>query len=104
MLPVMLKLYTSRLPGDTGAPLAPRITSEFENHFGFLDGELAGSDFFVGDQLTAADINLSFPIQAARLLFTLAKFPPLAAFLDRVHARPAYKRALERGEPYIFGS
>ena len=63
-----------------------------------------GSPYYLGDQLTAADINLSFPIQAARLLFTLAKFPRLAAFLDRVHARPAYKRALERGGPYIFGS
>ena len=103
MLPVMLKLYTSRL-GEAGAPLAPRITSEIENHFGFLDGELANADFFVGKELTAADINLSFPIQAARLLHGLDKFPNLARFLDRMHARPAYKKALERGGPYAFGS
>ena len=103
MLPVMLKLYTSRL-GDAGAPLAPRITSEIENHFGFLDGELANADFFVGKELSAADINLSFPIQAVRLLNGLDKFPNLARFLDRVHARPAYRRALERGGAYAFGS
>jgi glutathione S-transferase len=103
MLPVMLKLYTSRL-GDAGAPLAPRIQSEIDNHFGFLDAELANSDFFVGKELSAADINLSFPIQAARLLNGLDKFPNLARFLDRMHARPAYKRALERGGPYAFGS
>jgi len=103
MLPVMLKLYTARL-GEAGAPLQPRITSEIENHFGFLDAELAHADFFVGKDLTAADINLSFPIQAARLLHGLDKFPNLARFLDRVHARPAYKRALERGGPYLFGS
>ncbi|HXX48870.1 MAG TPA: glutathione S-transferase [Myxococcota bacterium] len=103
MLPVMLKLYLSRI-GDAGAPLAPRVTSEIENHFGFLDGELAHSDFFVGKELTAADINLSFPIQAARLLHGLDKLPNLARFLDRMHARPAYKRALERGGPYLFGS
>ena len=103
MLPVMLKLYTSRL-GEAGAPLQPRITSEIENHFGFLDAELAHADFFVGKDLTAADINLSFPIQAARLLHGLEKFPNLARFLDRMHARPAYKRALERGGPYAFGS
>jgi glutathione S-transferase len=103
MLPVMLKLYLSRI-GEAGAPLAPRVTSEIENHFGYLDGELAHSDFFVGKELTAADINLSFPIQAARLLHGLDKFPNLARFLDRVHARPAYKRALERGGPYLFGS
>ena len=103
MLPVMLKLYVSRL-GEAGAPLQPRITSEIENHFGFLDAELAHADFFVGKDLTAADINLSFPIQAARLLHGLDKFPNLARFLDRMHARPAYRRALERGGPYAFGS
>ena len=103
MLPVMLKLYLSRL-GEAGAPLAPRVTSEIENHFGYLDGELAHSDWFVCKELTAADINLSFPIQAARLLHGLDKFPNLARFLDRVHARPAYQRALEKGGPYLFGS
>ncbi len=103
MLPVMLRLYTSRL-GDAGAPLAPRIQSEIDNHFGFLDAELANADFFVGKELSAADINLSFPIQAARLLNGLDKFPNLARFLDRVHARPAYRRALERGGAYAFGS
>jgi glutathione S-transferase len=103
MLPVMLKLYLSRI-GEAGAPLAPRVTSEIENHFGFLDGELAHSEFFVGKELTAADINLSFPIQAARLLHGLDQFPNLARFLERMHARPAYKRALERGGPYLFGS
>ena len=103
MLPVMLKLYQSRI-GEPGTPLAPRVTSEIENHFGFLEGELAHSDFFVGKELTAADVNLSFPIQAARLLHGLDQFPNLARFLDRMHARPAYKRALERGGPYLFGS
>ena len=103
MLPVMLKLYLSRID-EAGTPLAPRVTSEIENHFGFLEGELAHSDFFVGKELTAADVNLSFPIQAARLLHGLDQFPNLARFLDRMHARPAYKRALERGGPYLFGS
>ncbi len=103
MLPVMLKLYTSRL-GDAGAPLAPRVTSEIENHFGYLDSELGHNQFFVGKDLTAADINLSFAIQAARLLHGLDKFPNLARFLDRMHARPAYKRGIEKGGTYLFGS
>ena len=101
MLPVMLKLYTSRL-GDAGAPLAPRIQSEIENHFGWLDGLLASSPWFVGREFSAADIQLSFPIQAARLLYGLEKFPNLAGFLARVQARPAYQRALARGGPYAF--
>jgi glutathione S-transferase len=102
MLPLMLKLYTSRL-GEAGAPLAPRITSEIENHFGYLDGELAGREFFVGEGLTIADVNLTFVIQAARLLHGLQQFPNLARFLERMQARPAYQRALERGGPYAFG-
>jgi glutathione S-transferase len=102
MLPVMLKLYASRL-GDAGAPLLPRIQSEIENHFGWLDGLLGGSDWFVANQFSAADIQLSFAIQAARMLHGLQKFPNLARFLERAQARPAYRRALERGGPYAFG-
>ena len=75
-----------------------------DNHMGYLDRELEGRQFFVGSDLTAADIQLSFPIQAARMLHGLGRQPNLAAFLDRIHARPAYRRALERGGPYAFGS
>jgi glutathione S-transferase len=101
MLPLMLKLYTSRI-GDAGAPLQPRISSEIENHFGWLNGLLSGAAWFVGDTFGAADIQLSFPIQAARMLYGLDKFPNLSRFLERAKARPAYQRALERGGPSIF--
>ncbi len=99
MLPLMLKLYLSRL-GEAGAPLAPRVNGEIQRHLGFLDSQLAGRDFFVGDALTAADVQLSFPIQVTRALYGLEKFSNLAAFLARVTARPAYQRALERGGAY----
>jgi glutathione S-transferase len=102
MLPVMLKLYLGRL-GDAGAPLQPRVTSEIENHFGWLDAELGDADWFVGGKLSAADIQLSFAIQAVRMLHGLEKFANLARFLERAKARPAYQRALERGGPYAFG-
>lgn len=102
MLPVMLKLYTSRI-GDAGAPLQPRISSEIENHFGWLNSLLSGADWFVGNAFSAADIQISFSIQAARMLHGLDKFPNLARFLERATARPAYKKALERGGPSIFG-
>jgi glutathione S-transferase len=101
MLPVMLRLYVGRL-GETGAPLAPRIASEIETHMGWLNAELAGRTWFVGNSLTAADIQLSFAIQATRVLYGLDHFPHLAGFLERIHARPAYKRSLERGGPYAF--
>ncbi len=103
MLPLMLKLYVGRL-GDAGEPLADRIGIEIGTHFGFLDAHLKGREFFVGDDLTGADVQLSFPIQAARMLHGLDAFPNLAAFLDRIHARPAYQRGIEKGGPYAFGS
>jgi len=103
MLPVMLLLYAGRL-GDASAPLRPRITGEIENHFGFLETTLGDREFFVGNGLTAADVQLSFVLQAGRMLYGLDKFPGLARFLDRVQARPAYRRALEKGGPYAFGS
>jgi glutathione S-transferase len=102
MLPLMLKLYTGRL-GAAAAPLEPRIDSEIERHFGYLDGLLEGRDWFAGDDLTAADIQLSFAIQAARMLYGLEKFPNLARFLEQIAKRPAYQKAIERGGAYAFG-
>lgn len=102
MLPLMLKLYTGRL-GEAGAPLQPRIDDEIRRHMGFLDAELEGRDWFVGGDLTAADVQLSFPVQVTRMLYGIDPFPNLAAFLVRIAARPAYQRALERGGPYALG-
>ncbi|WOJ95332.1 glutathione S-transferase [Congregibacter brevis] len=103
MLPLMLKMYTGRLP-DGGELLQPRINSELDNHLGFMDRALADQDWFVADTFSAADIQLSFVPQVGKLLYGLESFPHLDGFLDRIHARPAYKRALERGGPYAFGS
>jgi glutathione S-transferase len=103
MLPLMLQLYTGRL-GEAGAPLRPRITSEIEGHFGWLDSQLAGREWFVGSSLSAADIQLSFAIQACNRMYGIDKFPNLKGFLDRIHARPAYQRALERGGPFALAT
>ena len=103
MLPLMLKMYTGRLP-DGGAALQPRIHSELDNHLGFMNRALEDSDWFVDNEFSAADIQLSFVPQVGKLLYGLDAFPELEAFLTRIHARPAYQRALERGGPYAFGS
>ncbi len=99
MLPLMLKLYVSRL-GEGGAPLAPRIDSEIANHLGFVNQSLAGGDWLVGNQLTGADIQMSFVGEAARGL--RAQYPNIDAWVRRFQARPAYRRALERGGPYAL--
>jgi len=101
MLPFMLRLYASRI-GEGAKPIEPRIQSQIELHLGFPDSELAGRDYFVGDALSAADVNLSFVLQIARRLHGLEKYANLTRFLARVEARPAYTRALERGGPYAF--
>ena len=97
MLPLLLKLYVGRL-GDAGAPLAPRINSEIANHLGYVNQALQGREWLVGDSLTGADIQMSFVGEAARGL--RAEYPHMDAWVKRFQARPAYRKALERGGPY----
>lgn len=73
-------------------------------HLNYLEGELAQRPWFTGEEFTAADIALSFPLEAAAARGGLdAKYPRLSDFLKRIHARPAYQRALERGGKYEIG-
>ena len=101
MLPLMLKLYTSRL-GDAAAPLAPRIASEIETHLGFVEKALEGRDWLVGDRLSAADIHMSFVGEIAGAFGLRAAYPSMEAWVKRFQARKAYARALEKGGPYSF--
>lgn len=95
MLPLMLKLYTSRL-GDGAAPLQPRIESEMQRHLGFLNSELGGRDYFIGNELTGADVQLSFAVQMAVKFCGEEAYPNLTAFVRRIEAREAYRRAIEK--------
>lgn len=99
MLPLMLKLYVGRL-GEAGAPLAPRIDSEIANHIGFIDRSLQGREWLVGAALSGADIQMSFVGEALRGL--RSQYPNIDAWVRRFQARPAYRKALERGGPYAL--
>ena len=101
MLPLLLNLYVGRLK-EAGAPLHPRIDSELANHLGYVDGALKGRDFFVGTSLTGADIQMSFVGEMAKVFGKLDPYPNLAAWLGRMHARPAFKRSVEKGGAYRF--
>ncbi|QJQ06101.1 glutathione S-transferase family protein [Undibacterium piscinae] len=95
MLPLMLKLYVGRL-GEAGAPLQPRIASEMQNHLGYLDGELANRDYFVGNSLSGADVQISFIAQIAVKFAGRDAYPNLTRFVDMFEARPAYQRAIAK--------
>lgn len=101
MLPLMLQLYVGRL-GEAAAPLQPRIDSEIANHLGYVDQALAGRDWLLGADLSAADIQMSFVGEVAGAYGRLAAHPNLAAWVGRFQARPAYKAALEKGGAYAF--
>jgi glutathione S-transferase len=99
MLPLLLKLYVGRLK-EAGAPLAPRIASELANHFGYMSATLGDRDYFVANRFSAADIQLSFVLDAGAARGPLNDYPNLVRLHERLRARPAYQRALERGGPY----
>ena len=72
-------------------------------HLDYVEGELASRPWFAGDDITAADIMMSFPLEAARDRAGGTKDrPATAAWLEKIHARPAYRAALERGGPYAY--
>ena len=102
MLPLLLKLYVSRL-GEAGAPLSPRIEGEISNHLGFVNQSLAGKDWLVGSALSGADIQMSFVGEVAGARGSREKYPNLDAWVKRFQDRPAYRRAIERGGPYSYG-
>jgi glutathione S-transferase len=97
MLPLLLALYAGLL-GDAAAMLRPRIDGEIANNLSYMETALDGRDFFVGSDLTGADIQLLFVLEAAG--DRLQPYPALVAYRDRMHARPAYRRGIEKGGPY----
>ena len=114
MPPLLLRLIFARI--ETGPmpffarPVARAIASKVRSafidpqitlHLDFQEAELERYTWFAGAEFTAADIQMSFPLEAAAARGTIGtRRPQLAAFLERIHARPAYRRALERGGPY----
>ncbi len=80
-----------------GTVVQPNIDAQLK----FLEAELASRPWFAGAEFSAADVQMSFPLEAAAARGgSMAAYPKLREFLARIHARPAYQRALERGGPY----
>jgi len=114
MTPLLLKLVFMALP--TRAPgllrglikaVANKAQSSFidpqlKTHVDYWDAELGKSAWFAGQHFTAADIMMSFPLEAGAARAGAASRPRVKAFLEAIHARPAYRQALKRGGPYDY--
>ena len=114
MLPLLLKLIFGRVE-TAPAPFFIRpiikgivkqvshgfIDPQLKLHLDYIEAELGKSEWFVGNEFSAADIQMSFPLEAAAVRGgTDTSRPKSKAFLERIHARPAYQRALEKGGNY----
>jgi len=113
MPPLLMKLLFTLMPKRAPAllrPLVRKVSSsalttivnpQLKQHMAFWEEELSKSPWFAGDEFTAADIQMGFPLEAAAVRGGLEQgYPKALAFLERIHARPAYRRALEKGGPY----
>ncbi|MEP7295434.1 MAG: glutathione S-transferase [Burkholderiales bacterium] len=118
MSPLLMKLVFERIKvtpmpffakpiarGIANKVLAAMVDPNLKRQLDFMEAELGKSEWFAGSEFSAADIQMSFPVEASAQRAGLdASRPKLMAFLKRIHARPAYKRALERGGPYSFAN
>jgi len=102
MPPLLLKLVIDRL-GLLGMPARGFVKSQLKLHLDYLESELAKGPWFAGENFSAADIMLSFPLEVGTARAGLDRTRPrLVDFLQRIHARPAYTRALEKGGAYSY--
>jgi glutathione S-transferase len=102
MPPLLVKLVLTRVP-LFGKVAQKRIQPMTDTHLDHVEAHLASRPWFAGDTMTAADIMMSFPLEAARSRGGLDQSRPATiAWLDKVHARPAYQTALAKGGPYAY--
>ena len=109
MSPLLLKLVFLRLPHGVPALIRPMVRAlaqrvnerlidpQLRTHLDYWEGELGRSTWFAGEELTGADVQMSFPLEAAAARAGIALGPRVSQFLERIHARPAYRRALAAG-------
>ncbi|MFK2893733.1 glutathione S-transferase [Dyella flagellata] len=110
MPPLLLKLVAGRIAKAPVPFFMKFVTRKIANslqdgfidpqlalHFGYIAEELKHTGWFAGKEFTAADIQMSFPVESAVARAGAGEHPSIRAFLERIHARPAYQRALARG-------
>ncbi|WP_343526799.1 glutathione S-transferase [Sphingomonas sp.] len=102
MPPLLVLLVLSRIP-LLGKAAMKRFQPMIDRHLDYVESELKNTPWFAGDPFTAADIIMSFPLEAARARAGLDESRPATiAWLERIHARPTYQIALAKGGPYAY--
>ena len=102
MPPLLLKLVLARIP-IMGKVAVKKIQPMIDVHLDYVESELSQRPWFAGNEMTAADIMMSFPLEAARSRGGLNESRPATiAWLAKVHARPAYQAGLKKGGPYAY--
>ena len=118
MSPLLMKLVFDRIETSPmpffARPIARSISRKvktamvepnLKRHLDHMERELTKSEWFAGNEFSAADIQMSFPVEASAQRAGLdASRPRLFTYLKKIHARPAFRRALERGGPYSFAN
>ena len=103
LMPPLLVMLVLRRMGLLGRPARPTVQKMIDAHLDWIEGELADRPWFAGDEFSAADVMMSFPLEAARHRAGLdERRPNLSDWLERIHARPAYAAALQKGGPYAY--
>ena len=103
MMPPLLALLVVGKLGLLGRPARPTVQRMLDDHLDWLEGELATRPYFAGDAFTAADMMMSFPLEASRSRGGLDEGRPhLIRWLKDMHARPAYQAALKTGGHYAY--
>ncbi len=97
-MPFFAKPIAKQIAGKVRAGF---LTENLDRHLSFVDQTLGQQAWFGGGDISAADIQMSFPLEAAAVRTDLkTHYPNVAAYLEKIHARPAYEAALKKGGPY----
>jgi glutathione S-transferase len=96
MFPLLLDMFLE-MAGESAAGLRQHIGTELASYLSYMNDELSQREYFAGDAFTAADVMMGFVVEFASTRISLGDHPNLGAYLERMHARPAYQRALEKG-------
>lgn len=112
---LVMKLIASRLPSQVPLLVRPvaqliarglqdRLTDpQLTEHMGFWETELSRDGWFAGRSFTAADIAMSFPVEAGLSRFKMkGEMPAISRYVAAIRARPAYQQALSRGGAYVY--